>query len=474
MKKVIQAVLCLSLVLGIAVSALWAEAAKKFDMSGKILYRGRYYNLDFNNDSDKGSLNRRNYYGDLTLTMKFRPSENVSGCFEFYKQVYGTGRQQYNTIQTGETVTGDWAMNEDENWEMTLMQAWGKVDLPFAPVSLKIGRQPILLSDNGLYLNTGISKTFAFVADIHHPAANLRIGTVKLYEGTREKGVNEDHDDADINFVSVKKKTCCHTFGAFLAYHTDFSSAALAPGFKRTTTNLGVTSKGKVGPLTYKAEFDYMVGKEEGTGGASDVDIAGYAFMAGVGLPPIGKASVGLEVGMGSGDDPDTPDKNEGYIPPGPFYPYAWAYEYRFIHWLWNSSRSPVPGQGTAVNKATVGVKETLAPGLENTIYAKIGAKAKLTKSVSGALALVYLMAQQAKPIQDPTGAPFDPGKNIGIEVDTILNYVLSKHFSYQFILGYVIPGNFMDGRIKGFDANNNPVKADNAWGIRSQFAFGF
>ncbi|MCK5380606.1 MAG: hypothetical protein KAJ81_03985, partial [Candidatus Latescibacteria bacterium] len=233
--------------------------AKKFDLSGKMLYRGRMYNLDFNDDSDGGSLNRLNTYGDITLTMKFNPTENVSGCFEFYKQVYGTGLSQYNTIQTGETVTGNWAVNEDENWEMTLMQAWGKVDLPCGLVSLKIGRQPLVLG-NGMYLNTGISKTFAMVADVKLPAVGLRIGTLKLYEGLREKGAADDHDDADIHFVTAKKTVGPHNLGAFVALHSDLSSAA-APGFKRATTNVGVTAKGKAGPLTYKTEFDYMIGK---------------------------------------------------------------------------------------------------------------------------------------------------------------------------------------------------------------------
>jgi hypothetical protein len=438
--------------------------AKKFDLSGKMLYRGRMYNLDFNDDSDGGSLNRLNTYGDLTLTVKFNPIENVSGCFEFYKQVYGTGRAQYNTIQAGETVTGNWAINEDENWEMTLMQAWGKVDLPFAPVSLKIGRQPLVFG-NGLYLNTGISKTFAMVADVKLPCVGLRIGTLKLYEGLREKGAADDHDDADIHFVCAKKTVGPHKLGAFVALHSDLSSAALAPGFKRATTNVGVTAKGKAGPVTYKAEFDYMTGKDEGTGGAADMDIAGYAFMAGVGLPPMGIFKLGLEVGMGSGDDPATADKNEGYIPPGPFYPYAWAYEYRFIHWIHNSSR---------LGKGTVGVREALAPGLENTTYLKAAAGWKLNKWLSGAEQLIYLMATEAKPITDNTGASFDPGKSIGIEIDTIVNCTINKHFSHQFIFAYVLPGNFFDGRIKGFDAANSPIEADNAWGIRSQFAFAF
>ena len=57
------------------------------------------------------------------------------------------------------------------------------------------------------------------------------------------------------------------------------------------------------------------------------------AFMLNVGLPPLAnkKMILSFEYGRGSGDDPATPDDEfEGYVGVSPFYPYAWAYEYRF------------------------------------------------------------------------------------------------------------------------------------------------
>ena len=473
-----MSVLCALLVLVLAGQVL-AGDAKTFDVGGKILYRGRLYNLDFNNDSDGGSLNRRNYYGDLTLTMKFNPSDDVSACFEWYKMLYGTGLRQYNTIQTGETVTGGpWAENEDENWEGTWAQAWGQVQLPFAPVSVKMGRQPIMLGGppglkGGLYLNTGISKTFAIVVEAKD---KIQIGTVKLYEGRREPGnlinaENKEHDDADINFVTFDQDVDDHKVRLMAARFTDNSSVEVdaVPGMigriKRSTINIGAGASGKLAGQKYMASVDYMVGKDEAKAGGQDVDIAGFAAMANVGLPAVGKLGPYLEVGMGSGDDPETLDKNEGYIPPGPFYPYAWAYEYRFIHWIHNSSR---------FRQGTVGVREALAPGLENTTYVKLGGAVKLRSDLVGAFGLTYLMATQACPIMDNNGAEFDTGKDIGIEADIIANYMIGKNFMYQFIFAYILPGGFWDGRIKGFDASNNPIDPDPAWGIRSQFQFTF
>ena len=53
--------------------------------------------------------------------------------------------------------------------------------------------------------------------------------------------------------------------------------------------------------------------------------------MLNVGAPPVLNSKLRLsgEFGIGSGDDPNT-DDFEGYVGVGPFYPYAFAYEYRF------------------------------------------------------------------------------------------------------------------------------------------------
>jgi len=61
---------------------------------------------------------------------------------------------------------------------------------------------------------------------------------------------------------------------------------------------------------------------------------------------------------------------------------------------------------------------------------------------------------------------PMDTDKlsTFGYEIDSIVNWKLYKNFSYQFILGYVIPGDYVKDKTPG----------DPAWGIRSQFAFTF
>ena len=97
--------------------------------------------------------------------------------------------------------------------------------------------------------------------------------------------------------------------------------------------------------------------------------------MANVGAPALmdGKLMLSGEFGIGSGDDPDTADKFEGYVGVGPFYPYAWAYEYRFLHAGYNDSNF-------YSTYGSRGMYDNLAPGLENTTYLKATATITLPK----------------------------------------------------------------------------------------------
>ncbi|HID10987.1 MAG TPA: hypothetical protein EYP17_06765 [Candidatus Latescibacteria bacterium] len=436
--------LSVCLVLGFLGTTLGME--KKVDISGRIIYRGRWYNLDFDDAEKTGSLNRQNWYGNLSLTLKFRPTEHVRGCFELAKTLYGVGN--YGELVTDELGDRPFRLpppyGEDEQWEMSLMQAWGEVDLPLPwPVSVKVGKQPLKLGENGLYLNSYPNMTFALVGKADLPCAKLQAGAVKLYEGIRAK---EPDDDANIYYLEARRKFGGHCLNAFGAYFKDASEpqdTAKVAGIVKNSYNLGVAVKGQLPVLKYKAEFGYLWGKDK-----TDTDIKGYFVMARADCP---KGHVFLEFGWGSGDDPATADKIEAYLPPGPFYAYAWAYEYRFIHWLWNSSRAHI---------YTKGLQEPLAPGLEATVYVKLGFNWKLSRwRISGQKALIYLGHLEGYNPMDT-----DKLSTFGYEIDSIVNWKLYKNFSYQFILGYVIPGDYVKDKTPG----------DPAWGIRSQFAFTF
>ena len=164
-----------------------------------------------------------------------------------------------------------------------------------------------------------------------------------------------------------------------------------------------------------------------------------------VGLPPLAEKKLRLsgEFGIGSGDDPETANKFEGYVGVGPFYPYAWAYEYRFIHLVHNASHF--------FAKHSRGMATNLAPGMENTTYLKGTAVVSMPRNCKFIFSPIWLGLTQQ-------------GETFGWEFDNIFIAPVWKNFSYMFVFAYVQPADWMKNR--GFD--------DGAFGIRSQLEVTF
>ncbi|MBN1293493.1 MAG: hypothetical protein JXB48_16760 [Candidatus Latescibacteria bacterium] len=444
-----------------------------FQFNGQILYRGRYYNLDFNDDSSRGHINRHNYFGDLSLKFLLKPEQHVTLFFEMHKFVFEGQRFRYNSIQTGEEVApeematllsstsgvsdpnnptaADIAKlplrptNTDEAWEMHLRQAWMDVKLPRYPVKLKFGRQPFVLG-NGIYSNTNIASAFGFqvYSDFGAGKSSVRLGSMKFYEGLRENynyelKENDDPDDIDLLFAdgSIPLPMEKSKAGAFLTYYKDCSKGL----DELSHVNIGLTADLSLpAGFTLKSEFDYQIGTIDSSNTKTDWN--GYAFMLNVGAPPVlnNKLRLSGEFGIGSGDDPDTEDF-EGYVGVAPFFPYAFAYEYRFLHMIYNSSHM--------YTKLSKGMYENLAPGLENTTYLKANATVSLPYKASFTFSPIYLgMTEQ--------------GEAFGYEFDNTLNIPVYKNFSYMFVFAYVMPSDYMK--------DINPSVKDNAYAIRSQF----
>ena len=433
------------------------ETGQILEIGGHMQYRGRYYNLDFNSDSERGSLNRHNFYGDLSLDFKLTPNEYVTAYLEFNRLIFLGQEFPYNTIQTGEDVLPqDFTLpdgvkvplrrNTDESWEMHVRQAWMDIKFPGGiPMKMKFGRQGFILG-NGIYTNTNISTVFGyqFYTDLGKDKPMFRFGSMKYFEGVREDFKADENtkysDDVDIYFADLSAPAFNNgsKVGAFLSYYRDRSQDIN----RLTNVNLGLTANINLPRgWSMKGEFDYQNGNKDYLDNSNtDMDWTGYALMLGLNAPKVlnNKLALSAEFGIGSGDDPNTPDKFEGYVGVGPFYPYAWAYEYRFIHWIHNSSKF--------FAQHSYGMSENLAPGLENTTYFK----------VTGAVSLPHKCLWITSPIW--LGMT-EEGESFGWEYDNIFIAPIWKNFSYQFIFAAVFPSDYMKDR----------GLKDTAWGIRSQ-----
>ena len=437
------------------------EAGAILDVAGHMQYRGRYYDLDFvrgGNQDQKSHLNRHNYYGDLSLSFGITPNENVKVFFEFNKLIFFGQEFRYNTIQTGEEVMPtDFnlpdgtkipvRLNTDEAWELHMRQAWMDIKFPGVKMKLKFGRQPFILG-NGIYTNTNIASVFGyqFYTDSGPGEPMFRAGSMKYYEGLRENYNYEldqnDGDDADVFFADLSVPVEKSKFGVFLTHFRDNSQDMNLLSHINLGLTLDIASQSG---WSVKSEFDYQTGSKDFDGASADIDWSGYAFMARLGLPPLAekKLNLSFEYGIGSGDDPETDDKFEGYVGVGPFYPYAWAYEYRFIHLVHNASQF--------FAQHSSGMAQNLAPGMENTTYFKGTAAFKLPKKCMFITSPIWLGLTEQ-------------GETFGWEFDNIFVAPVWKNFSYMFIFAYLHPADWMKNR--GFD--------DGAFAFRSQFEVTF
>lgn len=437
------------------------EVGHILDVGGHMQYRGRYYDLDFvrsGDQSERSHLNRHNYYGDLSLSFGITPNEYVKVFFEFNKLIFLGQEFKYNTIQTGEEVLPtDFTLpdgtkipvrlNTDEAWEMHLRQAWMDIRIPKTRMKLKFGRQPFMLG-NGIYTNTNISTVFGyqFYTDLGPGSPLFRAGSMKFYEGIRENynyELNRNSvDDVDLFFVDGSVPVGGSRLGSFITYFRDnsFNLDVLSHVNLGLTADLALPAGWKL-----KSEFNYQNGAKSYGDSRADLDWSGYAFMLNAAAPPLANNKIRLsaEYGIGSGDDPSTPNKFEGYVGVGPFYPYAWAYEYRFIHLVHNSSKF--------FATHSKGMAENLAPGFENTTYLKAQAVFSLPHKMSYVFSPIYLRLTEQ-------------GETFGWEFDNIFTAPIWNNFSYQFIFALVKPANWMKNR--GF--------GDNAFGIRNQLEVTF
>ena len=435
---------------------------------GHMQHRGRFYDLDFirgGNQDQMGHLNRHNYYSDLSVSFKIQPNENITGFFEFNKLIFLGQEFRYNTIQTGEEVMPEELqlpdgtklpvrLNTDEAWELHMRQAWMDLKLPGMKLKLKFGRQPFILG-NGIYTNTNIASVFGyqFHTDLGKGQPAFRFGSMKYYEGLRENfnsDFNEnDVDDVDLFFADLAIPIDKSKLGVFLTHFRD-NSQDLS---QLSHVNLGLTlDLAHQSGWSFKSEFDYQTGKKDLSGAGADLDWTGYTFMARLGMPAMAEKKLNLsaEFGIGSGDDPATEDKFEGYVGVGPFYPYAWAYEYRFIHLVHNASHF--------FAKHSRGMATNLAPGMENTTYFKGTAVFSLPHKCKFIFSPIWLGLTQQ-------------GETFGWEFDNVFIAPVWKNFSYMFVLAYVSPGDWLKNKET---APGVMPYQKGAFGIRSQLELKF
>jgi hypothetical protein len=231
-------------------------------------------------------------------------------------------------------------------------------------------------------------------------------------------------DDTDAYvLLDVFKINDNHTVGGYFAHVIDrrgtwfnnwaqYYGAPASPGaIEATLDTLGVHYTGKLGPVNLMAEVDLQMGDVSFP--ATKVDFSGQQIVLQANMP-IDALTVNATVAMATGDDPNTTDEIEEFIPFLDRDPHmTLVYEYYM---------------NTAAGRKNTGFANTTAFGL--------GAKYKINKMFTVGADLWMLSADQQ--FSNNGGAPSD---EIGNEIDVRFDVNLYDQLSLLVIYGHFMPG---------------------------------
>jgi hypothetical protein len=155
--------------------------------------------------------------------------------------------------------------------------------------------------------------------------------------------------------------------------------------------------------------------------------------------------SLNFTVARGSGDKAESPDtKNEGMVTIMDADPhYSFLYEYKV---------------------AAGGSQRNTGKGFDNTTAVGIGGMMNLSKSVAVGLDLWYFQATEKVENLNTANAT-DTTSDLGTEIDAKINWKVNDNLSWNWNLGYLMPG---DGLAKAVDAT------DAATGIQGILSYKF
>jgi hypothetical protein len=322
-----------------------------------------------------------------------------------------------------------------------IREAWISFNLPGIPVNVTGGHQLLQLgngwwfrsmkygSDAWVVANVTGNNTLAFV-DVKAAGD----GTAAPLTGPLGSTARADDIDAYV-LLDVYKINDNHTVGIDFTDVHDRLGAIGDPG--SDLQNLSFNYNGKLGPVALKAQADIQMGKSKGSlPGGGDAKFKGTQLVV-EGKVPMEALTINFALGYGSGSKPTDTD-NKQYVNLLDADPhYTFLYEYKF--------------------KTASGLLHT---GFSNTTALNVGAMFAASNSLSIGADLWWLQATEDVSLN---GAPAD--SELGSEIDVKVNWKLYDNLSWNWVVGYFMPGKAYD--YVGHDA-------DPATGVQGVLSFKF
>jgi hypothetical protein len=372
------------------------------------------------------------------IDVNAKAGDNVKGKISLWND-WDTWRQGFEKSQGT-----DFGSNATTSQQFGFREAWVSFNLPDIPVNVTVGHQLLQLG-NGWFIKNKHYGSDAWV--ISHTTSNNTLGFVNMKGAEGSSAVASDDVDTYTIF-DVFKLSDTMSIGADITEVKSRASAATIGIIPANTDlqNLGLHFNGKFGTLKLAAEFDAQMGQIEGTGGAPDEDFGGMQLVVqgNLALDPI---TINFLLGYGTGQDLSSTsndiDEYFNLLDTDPRY--TFMYEYKLA-----TAATGGPYGGTA-RKNT---------GMANTTVIGAGVMFAASKSLNLGLDAYWLQATE----DIPNGLGVMES-DIGMELDVKINWKLYDNLTWDWTIGYFMPG----------DAYKTAAGTDDAaTGIQGVLAFKF
>jgi hypothetical protein len=371
-----------------------AFAATELGVSGSIDIRSRNFNtlsLDENNDTmdqtdtqERVRLNVDAKVGDTKGKISIENDWDTFGRFE----------------QTQANATNSF---------LQLREAWINFNVPGVPVNVSVGHQLLQLGNGWFFRSMKYGSDAWVLANVTGDNTAAFVD-VKFSEGQTWRS-----DDMDAYVLLDVMKLGDGAMAGINITDVKARATVATPTESTDLQNIGLHYAGKVGPVALKAELDVQMGKVSDTV-AGDMKFKGNQIIV-QGNMPLDPVTLNFTVARGSGEDNTTTDIEQMQTALDADPHYTFLYEYKIA--------------GPA----------GLHSGFANTTALNVGATMAATKSLTVGADLWILQSTEDVADVSVGAAPGSTTTDLGNEIDLKANWAMAENLTWNWVLGYFMPG---------------------------------
>ncbi len=432
----------------VAISCLGTAAfAADIAVSGSIDIRSRDFNdLNLNDDAPAADAgNTRDTQERVRLTIDAKAGD-VKGRISIENDWDTWGRLEQKqadaSTATSENNTTGTGIGHSI---LDLREAWVNFNLPGIPVNVNAGHQLLQLG-NGWFLRNMKYGDDAWVIANVTGANTAAFVDIKALEGSSAQA-----DDIDgYALLDVFKISDTMAAGIDLTSVNDRQATLVAPagsGASLNLQNIGLNFNGLLGPVTLKAEIDYQMGKIKTPLG--DIKFKGnqIVLQGNMAMDPV---TINFTAARGSGSEATDTDIKDMVTILDADQHYTFLYEYKI-------------GHPSALGNVVSGSNAHF--GFDNTTALSVGASFAASKSLNVGVDLWWLQSTE-----DVINGALESTNDLGKEIDAHINWAMYDNLSWNWQVGYFMPGD----AYKGLSAAGVETNQDNATGIQGVLSFKF